>query len=292
MVTAFLAALLTTNEARAYIDQRCLDLAEKGPPDGYDEQAQEDFLVNYFGLSTTFSPLHGPIPNEPGHGTIGLELSAIPPLGCAHRLVLNYTKTEDTNKSPLVPRPRVTFTFPAVGPVIPYAGLGYVPPVPLLGMTNVILSGEFGLGIKAGDTVQIGGRFHATMMKTVGELAPPFQVGGTAFDDLYISSTFGGDLMVGAAIDGITPYLALGFTDESTFFYIGDDSVVTNNFHPYAGPTGSLGVDGKIKRLRIDGEFYAAPGGHSLPDKTAASVTPASKYGRIFTGRLKVGVEL
>jgi hypothetical protein len=290
MLIALLAGW--TNTALAYVDERCLALAQKGPPDGYDEQAQQDFLVNYFGLSTTFSPLHGPIPNEPGHGTIALELSAIPPLDCAHRLVLNYTKTEDTNKSPLLPRPRLTFTFPAVGPVVPYAGFGYVPPVPLLGMTNVILSGEFGVGVHAGDLVQVGARFHATMMKTVGELAPPFQVGGTSYDDLYISSTFGGDLMAGVQIHGVTPYLALGITDESTFFYIGDDSIVTNNFHPYAGPTGSLGVDGHVKRLRIAGELYAAPGGHSNPDPTVDSVTPASRYGRLYTGRLKVGVEL
>jgi hypothetical protein len=292
MLTAILAALMSTTDARAYIDERCLELALAGPPEGYDEQAQQDFLVNYFGLSTTFSPIHGPIPHEPGHGSIGLELSAIPPLGCERRLVLNYTKTEDPNKSPVVPRPRLTFAFPAIGKVVPYAGLGYVPPVPFLGMTSVIVSGEFGVGAPVGEKVQLGARFHTTMMKTVGELAPPHAIGDTAFDDLYMSSTFGLDLMAGVSVQSVTPYVALGWTDESTFFYIGDDGVVTNNYHPYFGPTASLGIDGKVQRLRIGGELYAAPGGYSKPDPDVTSVKPASRYGRIYTGRLKVAVEL
>ncbi|MEQ1570578.1 MAG: hypothetical protein ABMA64_33415 [Myxococcota bacterium] len=287
-----LTALFATNEAHAYIDAACLELAQAGPPEGYDEQAQQDFLVNYFGLSTTFSPIHAPIPHEPGHGAIGLELSVIPPLGCQRRLVLSYTKTEDTNKSPLVPRPRLTFAFPAIGKFVPYAGLGYVPPLPVLGMSNVIVSGEVGVGVPLGEHAQLGGRFHATMMKTVGELAPPFAVDGTPFDDLYMASTFGFDLMFGVPVKSVTPYLALGFTDESTFFFIGDDGVVTNNYHPYFGPTGSLGVDGKYKRLRLGGEFYAAPGGYSLPDENAVSVKPASRYGKIYTGRFRVGVEI
>ena len=87
-MTAILTALMATNEAHAYIDQACLELAKAGPPADYDEQAQQDFLVNYFGLSTTFSPIHGPIPHEPGHGAIGVELSVIPPLGCNRRLVM------------------------------------------------------------------------------------------------------------------------------------------------------------------------------------------------------------
>ena len=78
----------------------------------------------------------------------------------------------------------------------------------------------------------------------------------------------------------------------STFFYVGDDSVVVNNFHPYFGPTGSVGLDGLVGRFRFGGEFYAAPGGYSLPDKEIENVRPASRYGSIYTGRFKFGIEL
>jgi hypothetical protein len=279
--------------AWASVDPACQEWAAAGPPEDYDEQAQQDYLSNYYALSTTFSPVHAPVPHEGGHGAVGLDVGILPPVGCAHRLVLNYTKTEDTNKSPVVPRPRVTYAFPTIGRMTPYAGLAYVPPVPLFGVTNVILSGEAGVGFQFGEVVQLGGRFHATTMKTVGEIATPFEEGGEAFDDLYLASTFGLDLMFGADLDAVTPYLAVGFTDVSTFFYIGDDGVVTNNFHPYFGPTGSLGVDALVaERIRLGGEFYAAPGGYSTPMDDLESVKPASRYGRMYTGRFRIAVEL
>ncbi|MCB9687958.1 MAG: hypothetical protein H6735_23155 [Alphaproteobacteria bacterium] len=279
--------------AHAYVDEACADWAAAGPPEDYNEQAQQDYLANYFALTTTFSPVHAPVPHEGGHGSIGLDVGILPPVGCPHRLVLNYTKTEDTNKSPVVPRPSVSYSFPTLGRTTMYAGAAYVPPVTLFGVTNVILSGELGVGVALGEVLQLGGRFHATSMKTVGEIATPFVEGGTAFDDLYVASTFGLDLMVGTDFDVVTPYLALGWTDASTFFYIGDDNVVTNNYHPYFGFTGSLGVDALVAdHLRLGGEFYAAPGGYSQPVKDLENVSPASRYGHLYTGRFRIALEL
>jgi hypothetical protein len=276
--------------ALANVDPKCAGLTIPGD---YDEQAQQDFLANYFALSTTLSPTHGPVPHEPGHGAVGLHVGIIPPLSCEHRFVLGYIKTEDTNKSPMVPRLHVTYAFPALGKAVPYAGLAYLPPVRLLGTTNVMISAELGVGVPVGDMFQIGGRFHATSMKTVGEVATPFAVDDPAFDDLFLASTFGLDLMVGLDAGAVTPYLALGWLDASTFFYIGDDSVVTNNYHPYFGPAGSIGVDGLVaERFRFGAELYGAPGGYSLPDKEIESVTPASRYGRIYTARIRLAVEL
>jgi hypothetical protein len=280
---------LLSPAALASVDAKCEGLIR---PADYDEQAQQDFLANYVALATTFSPLHGPIPDEPGHGSVGLELSVIPPLGCERRMVLNYSKTEDTNKTPVVPRPRVTFTFPAMGAVRLYAGLAYVPPVPILGTRNVIVSTEFGLGVPV-NSLQLGLRVHGTLQKTIGDVATAFDESDPPFDDLYLASTFGLDAMAGYALGTWTPYLSLGFTDVSTFFYIGDDGVVTNNLHPYAGLTFSLGTSAQLgERLRLAGEFYGAPGGYSLPDDTQESVKPGSRYGHMYTGRLRLAVAL
>ncbi|MEZ4241806.1 MAG: hypothetical protein R3F59_37790 [Myxococcota bacterium] len=285
-----LVVALVAVPAQATVDPKCTGLTIPGD---YDEQAHQDFLSNYFALSTTLSPAHGPIPHEPGHGAIGVHIGIIPPLNCDRRFVLNYTKTEETNKAPAVPRLQATFAFPALGKAVPYAGLAYLPPVKLLGMTNVFLSGEVGIGVPLGDVFQLGGRFHATTMKTVGEIASPFVDGDPVFDDLYLASTFGLDLMAGLDTGIVKPYVAIGWLDASTFFFIGDDSVVTNNYHPYFGPTGSIGVDGLVaERFRFGAELYAAPGGYSLPDKTVDSVKPAGRYGHIYTGRLRLAVEL
>jgi hypothetical protein len=285
-----LALLLALSNASAFVDPKCADYVL---PDDYNEQAQQDFLANYVTLATSLSPQHGPIPHQPGHGAIGLDLGIIPPLGCGRRLVLNGTKTEDTNKSPVVPRIRASFAFPAIGKLQPYAGVAYIPPVPLLGTRNVILSGELGVGVPLSDKASIGGRYHFTMQKTVGEVATPFDIEDPAVDDLYLGSSFGFDALFGYEVGAVTPYLAVGVTDVSTFFYIGDDAVVANNLHPYLGPVASLGADALIKeRLRIGAEVFAAPGGHRRLEEDLAPAAGFGRYGHLVTGRLRLALEL
>lgn len=289
MRTALLALLLP-GVAQAFVDPKCADYEL---PADYDEQVQQDFLANYVSLATSYSAVHGPIPHAPGHGAIGIDLGVIPPLGCGRRLVLQGTKTEDTNKSPAVPRLRATFALPSIGRVVPYAGVAYVPPVRLLGTTNVIVSGELGAGMPIGDVFQVGARYHFTLQKTVGEIATPFVEGDTPYEDLYLGSTFGLDGLIGFDLGEVVPYASAGFTDVSTFFYIGDDGVVTNNYHPYFGPAFSAGVDALVKkRFRFGGEFYAATGGVSRPDKDVPNVKPVSRYGHLYTARFRFAVEL
>lgn len=264
--------LLLAAHAFAQVAPECRDIAALPPPIWYtDDQAQNDYLLNYFSLATTFSPLHGPVPLDPGQASISLEMSYIPALDCDRRLVLNRTKTEDTNKAPIVPRPRVSVTFPKIGPVVAYASLGYVPPVEVFNTRNVIVSGEVGGGIPLKNGLEFGARYHFTMLKTVAEIATPFVEGDPAVDDLYVGSTFGPDVMVGYRVkDLVTPYISAGFTDVSTFFYIGDDGVVGNNKSPYAGFVGSVGAQVRWKHVDAAAEFYTAPG-------------------YIYTGRARVG---
>ena len=287
-----LAVLCLSIAAFAQVAPECKEFAGP-PPEGYDEQSQQDFLSNYVALATTFSPIHAPVPHEPGHGAVGLQIGVIPPLGCERRFALQHTKTEDTNKAPVVPRPTVTFALPNFGVVHPYIGLAYVPPLKVFGTTNVILSGEVGLGFPLGEMLQLGTRFHATSQKTVGEFVTPFTDEEEPLDDLFIASTFGLDAMAGVDLGIVVPFLALGITDASVFTYIGDDGLLANNLHPYFGPVASLGVDGLLaERFRFGGELYGAFGGYSLPDVNAPSVKPASRYGHIYTARFRFAVEL
>ena len=77
-------------------------------------------------------------------------------------------------------------------------------------------------------------------MKTIAEIATPFDDSDPEELDFYMGSTFGFDFIMGQeVIEGLKPYVSLGFTDASTFFYIGDDGVVGNNGDPYASFTGS-----------------------------------------------------
>lgn len=274
--------------ALAFVDPACQEVADQGAPADYSEQAQNDFLLNYVSLAITYSPLHAPVPLEPGHGSIGVELAGIPPLSCERRLVLSYSKTEDTNKTPVAPRPRLTFALPAIGKLVPYGSVAYFPPITLLGTRNVILAGELGVGARLDSGVQLGGRFHTSMIKTVAEIATPFVEGDPAYDDLYVGSTFGIDLMGGYEAGKFTPYLALGLTDVSTFFFIGDDNYVGNNYSPYLGPTTSLGSQARFGNIQLAAEFYSAflnlnTGELEALDGAAAAAFAPS---RIFTGRV------
>jgi hypothetical protein len=294
-VLAVAAALVAwPGRAFADIDPRCRGLEK---PSDYDEQAQQDFLANTPALALTYSPIHGPVPHEPGHGALGVDLAVIPPLSCERRYVLEWTKTEDTNRTPVAPKLRATFAFPEVAGVTAYAGVAYLPPVTVAETRTVLLSGELGFGgrwIGTLPSLQLGARFHATSVKVVADIARAFdEENDPARDDLYLASSFGVDVLAGWEIAWATPYLAVGFTDVSTFFYIGDDGVVANNLHPYAGLTFSVGVDALLgSRFRWGAEFYGAPGGYSLPDPTAATPKRAPQYGHLYTGRLRLGVEL
>lgn len=279
--------------ALAQVDPRCLDLALQGTPEDYSEVAQSDFLQNYFALSTTLSPLHAPVPHEGGTGSLGIEAGLIPPLPCRRRLVLAYSKTEDTNKSPVVPKLRATFAFPQIGRTVIYAGGAYTPPIRFNGVSAVVLSAELGFGTKLGEALQVGARFHATSTRIVADIATAFEADDPALDDLFVASTFGVDGMVGYSLDNVVPYVSVGFTDASTFFYVGDDSVTVNNFHPYAGLVGSLGAEATLgERFKVAGELYAAPGGYSLPSETVETLEGVGRYGSLYTIRARASFEL
>jgi hypothetical protein len=268
MIATLLLASL--GNAQATVDPLCQDVADAGAPGDYDEQAQADFLLNYYAMVTTLSPNHGPTGDDPGHGTVGVELLGIPPLSCERRLVLNYTKTEDTNKSPVIPRIRLSFTFPELGAWELYSGISYVMPFSVMNVRNVLIGGELGAGrtfsmpmTKSGHkrSFQLGARYHATMLKVVGEVATPFSEDDEAFDDLYLGSTMGFDVMAGLEVGSFLPYLSVGVADASTFFYIGDDDFIGNNYSPYFGPTVSLGTEADVLDwLYLAGEVYYAPG--------------------------------
>lgn len=267
-ILAVLFSLSAPPALAANVDPKCEEAAAAARADPPDEQGQQNFLLNYFSLATSFSPLHGVLPNEPGHGAVSFEASIIPALSCERRLVFQGTKTEDTNKAPLLPRPRLTFTLPKVGPVALYGGLGYVPPVTMFGTRNVIVSGEAGLGVQLEGGLGFGARYHFTLLRTIADVATAFDPADDPVLDFYSGSTFGIDGMMGYQAHlgrgdhplSLEPYLALGFADVSTFFWVGDDGRVGDNTEPYSGLAGSLGVQLQWRHVQGAAEFYLAPG--------------------------------
>ena len=294
-VAVMVGLMLTSRVALAEIDPACAGLTI---PDDYNEQVQQDFQANYFALASSFSPIHAAVPHEPGRGSIGVDVRVMPPLSCSQRYVLNWTKTEDTNKSPVLPQISASYAFPAIKDiVVPYAGVAFLPPVPVNGTRNFVLSAELGVGVKAHQFVDVGVRFHMALQRTYGDVATAFDPANEpVIEDVYSGSTWGVDAVLGFPVDvgehKLSPFVAGGYLDASTYFFVGDTSHVSNNLHPYSGSAFSVGLDTLLKnRLRLSGEFYLAPGGYSLPDPTAEVVEKGSRYGNIATARFRIGYE-
>lgn len=290
-----LMAMAFPASALAEVDPACADLPK---PLDYDEQVQQDFQQNFFALATSLSPLHGAVPHAPGRGSIGADIAILPPLSCEQRYVLDWTKTEDTNKSPIVPKIVASYAFPSLwNVVVPYAGFVFLPPIPLGGTRTLLLGGEVGIGVMAHEHVDVGARFHTSMQRTYGDVATAFDPENEpAVEDVLVASTWGFDAQLSApfAVRGqvITPYIAAGYVNASTFFLVGDNNYVANNLHPYSGFAFSVGLDLLlVDHLRLGGEFYGAPGGYSLPDPDAVSAEDASRYGHLYTGRFRIGYE-
>lgn len=275
--------LLMLSNAFAFVDPACLDdSGELIQEPALDETGQQNFLQNYPALSTSFSSIHAPVPHDPGTGSLGVEVFGIPPLDCSRRLVLGGSKTEDTNKTPAAPRFRLSFAMPQVGPAVVYGTVGYVPPVTVAGVRNVILSGEVGVGIPMDNGMSVGLRYHHTLQKTIGEIATPFEEDEEPYDDFYSAATLGVDGLVGMDLGKVEPYLSIGVQDVSTFFVIADDAYLANNTAPYVGMTTGLGAQATVMdKIQLGGEVHAA-----LPsfdaDKRAAGAA------HIVTGRVRL----
>lgn len=287
--TLLLFATLWGTAAHASIDPKCEGLAK---PSDYSEQRQQDFLQNYYALATTYSPAHAPVPHKPGTGAIALGLAVIPPLACSHRYVLEWTKTEATNKVPVMPRPVISFALPVEGDFVPYGSVSYLPPLPVAGTRNVYFGAEVGVGWQVSEVFELGVRGHATSHRTIADVATAFNEGDPVVLDYYHATTFGVDAMIGARIGVVAPFASIGFVDVSSFFLVGDDGVISDNKHPYIGPALSLGADALVaERWRVGGEVYAAPGGVRTIDPSSPVEGKASSYGRITTLRLRFGYE-
>jgi hypothetical protein len=239
---------IAATPSRAQISPECAGVRR---PADYDEAKQQAHLANYFAAGFLLTPLGSPS-RDPGQTSMGLELGAIPPLSCDERLALDATKTEDTNKSPVLPRGRVMFTSRKVGPIVPWGGFAFVPPVPSPLGTVFIADGELGatwpVQLSPDRTLDIGGRAHLGFARVRSEIASAPK-GQPVVEDIFFTSSLGADVSVGSRFTlhpevVLAPYLFGGVADVSTLVIVGDDlAVVQNTQYPWAGALVGAGAE-------------------------------------------------
>ena len=97
----------------------------------------ESWALAHFTAATLLSGLETPATRKPGGVSIGLELGWLPRLNSAQlRVGFDGLETEDLNKAPIIPRPRVTIGLPARWSLI-VAG---TPPVRMFGVKAALLA--------------------------------------------------------------------------------------------------------------------------------------------------------
>jgi hypothetical protein len=214
-----------------------------------DDSKQRAHLQNYFSSAFLFTPM-SPVPGSGATSQVGLELSLIPPLSCYERLVKfgGQLKTENTNLSPLLPRPRLTVGLPKAGPVHMELEAGFIPPIPLPFGNIAHLGAAFGAGAEVIKNLGVGARAHFSMTRVRAEVATPLDAGALPYDDLSYFWGLGGDFGVSYRIahkhhSSLTPYLWAGYGQTQTLFIVGDDfEIVQNTDYPWKGAVITTGA--------------------------------------------------
>lgn len=240
---------MLTLAAFAMTSQIAPECAGTPLPKNYDEDTQQAYLQNYFGASFLLTPMAPPVAYDTPRASIGLELGFIPPVACEHRFVLGGTKTENTDKSPVSPRPRVFAQLPKIGPLSSHVGFTFLPPVASPIGTLLQAGGELGAGWRSPNGFSVGARAHLDFARMRAEIASPFNPDDPAVDDLFFANSMGADVGVGFTLPldvawlALTPYAFGGMADVSTLFLVGDDRVIVENTtQPYAGAIVAAGA--------------------------------------------------
>lgn len=313
------AVLLTSHVSwgAGNVDDAC-DLDGDGKVDDYDpnttsEDAQSWNLAHATSLGMTLSPLGVASSLKPMQLNASLELNQIKYLSCQEQSVLSGTKTEDTNKTPILPRPRLTLALP-----MSWVSVVGLPPAKLFGVKTGIFGGDVGARLPYGEgngTVAIRG--HAVIGQIVGDIAHPYGAApgdpgyeDLAIDDEYQFFTLGADVStswkIPVAGQSVTPYLGAGWIKSNSIFFVGEDDYEVfagdyflKYFHEelggtrlpgYVGPDVFAGVaTGPVGKLDGAVEFLFIPVRFSMPEELYIDGQP-NPYTRNYASlRLRVG---
>lgn len=269
--------------ALASVDPACDQTGPDGTPDGVvddyvlvtndpnteeneqlDQEAQQYLnMLNFYSFSLAPAALRAPLPFDALKVSASFELNYIPSLNCVERTVFYGTKTEDTNKTPVLPRLRVSTTLP-FGVTV---GIQGVPPVTLFGVNSGMIGLDLGYGKRLGEKFDVGVRGFGFLARVAGEMAGPFSgLPEDEVDDVFRSRILGIEAQAGyRAMTGataITPYLGIGYTNVKAWMFVGEnyqDGFDENDWQNADAPEGG-DYSGLYKGLNLELGAHATLG--------------------------------
>lgn len=239
----FIVVFLLSRMIQAQIAPEC---AGTEKPADYDEEKQRSFMQNY--SMSMFMPL--PIidshPSDQTRGAIGIDTTLVPKLSCRERLALNATKTEDTDKMPLLPRPHLSIPIFQSNRFALVGGVSFLPPlIPKLLLWHVAAEGSFLYEPIKG--IVIGARTFMGLSYLRAEIATPFDNSAQTKEDWFSFAMIGGDLGFSFRVPitenhQLYPLIAFGVVKGASIFVVADDGVAVPNKYPLFSLTNVVGL--------------------------------------------------
>ena len=240
----------------------------------------EGRLMAYYSAALAFSPVSAPRAMTPGAIRIGLEASYLPPLSEAQRSA-GFSKTETTNFSPVLPRPRLAIGLPKGISV----EASWVPPVKAFGATANLVSGAISKSFAVRTDILLTPRLSGITGSVRGPITCNDEMttrteGDLLFyehvchdmesEDRFEPRALNGEVVASRSMrDGaLSPYLGIGVMNEWDRFDVGvrfsDGSIDPNHPILEMNLTRAYGFLGATwagpRRSAITGELFYAPG--------------------------------
>jgi hypothetical protein len=195
---------------------------------------QEERLIDIHALLLDLPPLQAPGALDAWRLDLSLEGVTIPEIDGATGTKVQITASDRTR---LFPRPRAALGLPAPGGFRAFAGLSYIPPVPIRDVATNAAAAEAGFAWVPG-TFRTGLRAHATWATSKAPVTDP------ATRDVLDSHGWGLDLSAGGrfrptASLQLEPYAGAGFVSvHGRFEVTSDGNVLTSDFDGLAWHAG------------------------------------------------------
>ncbi len=239
--------------------------AAPGPAGAQTMLDQEQRLIDIHSLLVDLPPVDAPGSYAPWEASLGLELVVIPPIDGATGSRRQITASDRT---PVFPRPRLAVGLPAPDGFRAFAGLSYIPPFQINGVSSHLGALEAGLAWAPGRW-RLGLRGHVLYAESKSPVTDP----GTR--DTLQTFEFGADLSAGYGMRlgpaDLTPYAGVGLTR------LAGDFTVTSDGNLLTSRTTALALHGGLRALiqrhwEVVAELAAWPGRLIAPRFRAAYV--------------------
>lgn len=200
-------------------------------------------MQNYFISLFTPLPHPGHLPSAQKKSRLGLDTTYLPRLSCVQRLALDATKTENTSKMPVLPRPRFQTSFFQNNYLALDIGLQFLPPIPLPAMTASYLAADLSVAYEPLRGIGVVGRTFMGLLYLRSEIATPFSKDDPVKEDWFTFASFGADITFSMAMpisarQTLVPFVSAGFIKAASLFVVADDRLpVPNEKYPLFSPT-------------------------------------------------------